>query len=185
MLRQALAVGAVTALLIAGSTNVRAVEQEELPFADARTYFQIGGTNGIENFDIAADSGVGFNLRYGKRVAARFAVEAQFDWMTGFDRPAGAGSIDLWTLGANTKYYFLTDRVQPFLLLGIGGLFATGNLNGSGFMGRFGAGLDVYATERIGISLETAYVLPTVGSTRFDNITISWSLFYRFDNEDD
>ena len=39
--------------------------------------------------------------------------------------------------------------------------------------------------ERIGISLETAYVLPTSSASDFENITISWSLFYRFDNEDD
>ena len=48
-----------------------------------------------------------------------------------------------------------------------------------------GAGLDVYVTERIGISLESAYVLATGRSGNYDNITVSWSLFYRFDNEDD
>ena len=54
-----------------------------------------------------------------------------------------------------------------------------------GFMGRFGLGLDVYITERIGISLESDYVLPTGRANNFNNFTVSWSLFYRFDNEDD
>ena len=199
MLRRALLVSAVTASLIAASVEARADDEPEaLPFADARTYFQAGGTNGIETFDlpssVQADNGLGFNLRFGKRVDPHFAVEAAFDWIGGFGLKEAplTGSVDVWTLGVNVKAYLLTDRVQPFLLLGMGGLFVTGgntiqNLrdNGSGFMGRFGAGLDVYVTERIGISVESAYVLPTGRSGNYDNITIGWSLFYRFGNEDD
>ena len=198
MLRRALAASAVTLFLIVGSLDARAEEQADLPFADARTYFLAGGTNGIETFDlpstVQADNGVGFNFRYGKRVAPHFSVEAAFDWIGGFDLDAAplAGSVDIWTLGANVKAFLLTDRVQPFLLVGMGGLFVSGGNpipdirdDGAGFMGRFGLGLDVYITERLGVSLESAYVLPTGRANNYNNITVSWSVFYRFDNEDD
>jgi len=196
MVRQALVASAATLFLIAGSLGAHGVEQEELPFADARTYLLVGGSNGIELFHQpatdSADNGVGFNIRFGKRVASHFAVESQFDWIGGFGitRPAATGSADIWTIGTNVKAFLLTDRVQPYMLVGMGGIFATGkvgvaDVTGNGFMGRFGVGLDVYATERIGISLESAYMLPTSGASDFENITISWSLFYRFDNEDD
>jgi len=196
MVRQALAASAATLFLIAGSPGAHGVEQEELPFSDARTYLLVGGSNGIELFHQpatdSADNGVGFNLRFGKRVASHFAVESQFDRVSGYDSTASGANI--WTIGTNVKAFLLTDRVQPYMLVGMGGIFATGkvlemgkvvDVNGNGFMGRFGVGLDVYATERIGISLESAYVLPTSGASDFENITISWSLFYRFDNEDD
>jgi len=204
MVRQALAASAAILFSIASSTGAQAVEQEDLPFADARTYLMAGGSNGIELFDLGADetagNGVGLHVRFGKRVASHFAVESQIDWIGGFDlsepSPIGGdrrtGSVDIWTMGLNVKAFLLTDRVQPYMLVGMGGIFVTGNIGfdavditGNGFMGRFGVGLDFYATERIGMSIETAYVLPTSSASGFEHITVHWGIFYRFNNEDD
>ena len=48
------------------------------------------------------------------------------------------------------------------------------------FAARFGGGIDFYVTEKIGVSLDGSYVLPTGDLKDFDYFSIAWGFQYRF-----
>lgn len=196
MLRRALAVGAVMSVIFAVGAGAEEAE-EELPFADARSYIQFGGTNAVENFDfssVSADSAVGFNIRWGKRVQPHFSVETQFEYLGDFEMKSGPlrGNPDIYNVGVNVKGFPLTGRIQPFVVAGFGGTIttSTGDItsidsSGAGFSTRFGGGLDLYATESLALSLEAAYVIPTGEVRNYEHLSVGWSLVYRFASEDE
>ena len=80
----------------------------------------------------------------------------------------------------------MTGRVQPYALLGMGTLITSGDPSSEvGFMGRLGAGVDIWITEAIAGSLEAGYVLPTGRTRGFDHVSIAWSFVYRFSSDED
>jgi hypothetical protein len=106
---------------------------------------------------------------------------------------------------ANLKVYLETARVQPYLMLGMGTLVArkleslaseavtvdqllsdrsSGAWRGEDtlvdFAARFGAGLDIYATEHIVVSVEASYVLPAGEVDDFAYGSLGMGLQYRF-----
>ena len=97
-------------------------------------------------------------------------------------------TVDSWILTGNVKFYPLTDRVQPFILAGLGlaqvkvedslglGIEETE----SDFALRFGGGVDYYATRNIVLSVDVSYVLPTGDIDRSDYVSFGWGLQYRF-----
>lgn len=145
---------------------------------------------------------IGLHARLGYRFHPRLAAEYQFEWITDVDIdvqavPFGTGafSLERWTNTANVKAYLATDTVQPFLLLGLGvmtveidgspvevmpGIFQRLAVQKTDFAARFGAGLEVYATEQIVINLDASYVLPAGGLEDFDYVSIGWGFQYRF-----
>jgi outer membrane protein W len=114
------------------------------------------------------------------------------------------------TLTADFKAYLSTGIVQPFAIIGAGWMktygkdtrldplkhFPTDNPNrlipiadeidvdDSGFVGRFGGGLDIYLTRHASLGASASYVLPFGGSwdSGFDYnyISIDWGFQYRF-----
>ncbi len=202
MLRRVLAASAGAALLFAASASAQD-DEEDLPYADARTYIQMGGTNGVEQFDLSPATVVntlGFNIRVGKRIQPHFAAETQFEYLPNFDvrmkRPGlseARESPDIYNFGFNLKGFPLTGPIQPYLLAGFGGTVMAGGGKGIttsggndvGLSGRVGAGLDIYFFDDFGMSLEAAYVLPTGAVRDLQHLTVSWSLVYRFSSDED
>lgn len=135
---------------------------------------------------------VGGLARIGYRILPRLAFEVEGEYQaTGFDDEQRDDlDVDIETIvgTGNAKVFLLTDRIQPWLSLGAGVLYAeaegsaegrAGPLPGStpqvplfenrvvkdtryelGFAMRFGGGFDYYATERVVVSMGVSYVLP-------------------------
>ena len=134
---------------------------------------------------------VGLNARVGYRASPHFAVEGQFEWLSKAD-VAIAGvdllTVDSWILTANSKYYPLTDRVQPFILAGLGvaqfhvedkfGFGIEDRLTGFAF--RVGGGVDFYATRNLVLAVDVSYVLGTGDINDIDFVSFGWGLQYRF-----
>lgn len=198
MLRRALAASTLFCFVLCGSAasaDESGDEKVEPDFAHNGTYLQAGGTNAIEVFrdlgPLSAESAdaQGFNLRWGRRSNERIAIEGQFEWLNDFvlsGPGGGSGSFDTVALSVNAKVFALTGRVQPYALLGMGTLITSGPATSEvGFMGRLGAGVDVWVTEALAISLEAGYVLPSGRTRNFDHVAVAWSFVYRFASEEE
>ncbi|NKB81035.1 MAG: outer membrane beta-barrel protein [Nitrospirales bacterium] len=157
-------------------------------------YAGVGGLYAIENFDangIDIDNAPGFNFRVGYRLTSHWAVEAMGERVDDFDfRVSGVnGSVDTWTGTLNGKFFFLTDRFQPYGLFGLG--FMRGHVRASSAFGsasatetdlalRFGGGVDSYITEHWLINTEVSYVLPTGDIDDIDYVSLGLGIQYRF-----
>jgi opacity protein-like surface antigen len=146
-------------------------------------YLGVGGTYGIHLFGsqvqdalgnaVSVEDTGGVNARMGYRLASFLALEAQYEWMAGFDLTAPVVG-DLATLSAHTatvnlKILLPFWRLQPYLLVGPGatyyrledrvlGAFATDQWN---FAGRAAVGLDAYVTKNVVANVEVGAVLTT------------------------
>jgi len=138
----------------------------------------------------SADNSLGINARIGYRVIPYFAYEAQYEGVTGFDVKAmGTTAYELRTNVAtlNLKGYYPVGRFQPYLLLGLGMMFANGDDNVGlpvpsgyyGFASRFGLGLDFHITDKFLFTLEPSYVLPAGDTKNFDYFSIGWGFQFR------
>jgi len=128
----------------------------------------------------------GLNGRIGYRVASWFALEAEFEWVSGFDVNTQAGqtvlNVEAYTYTANAKIIAPLWRSQPYLLLGIGGstykfedkglgpfLAAVGGADfdttRTAVAGRVGLGIDGYITENWLLFAECSAVLTTFDIT--------------------
>src|SRR5215475_10991610 len=102
------------------------------------------------NADI--DPALGLNVRAGYRLHPHFAIEGEFEWLSEADIQVGGqdvATVESFTGTANGKAYLLTGRVQPFALIGIGGMGVRiegggGSASESDFAARFGGGVDIY-----------------------------------------
>jgi hypothetical protein len=155
------------------------------------------------------DGGPALNGRVGYRFHPNVSAELAVEWADGLGSSQVFGEtwvkireIDwIVTTTANLKVYLETARVQPFLMLGMGSLVArqlesieialsepynVGSVRWRGedtladFAARFGAGLDIYATEQIVVSLEASYVLPAGEVDDFAYGSLGMGLQYRF-----
>lgn len=185
MMRRAPALAAplaLLALLMMPSGAAFAQDYEDLPQTLERSlYLQVAGLIAFENFDSgrSGKNSGGFSMRVGLRTAAWGAVEAQFEWVRGME-PDGNDAGDDWTTTFNARIYPLTDkimdgRVQPYLLVGVGATsyklndFMCGKPGGPappcgddgrhfGFSSRWGGGVDVYITDKVGVTLDCTYI---------------------------
>ncbi len=148
-------------------------------------YGQLNGVASFESFDGAPsglfDTGLGASGRIGFRTSPKFAVEGLVEYSGDFVDFAG---LDLTStlIAANARYYVLTERVQPYLATGIGWEFVSTNVasDESGFVVRFGGGLDYYISESWGLTGEFAYNLATGDIDDFNYMTLGWGAFLRF-----
>ena len=145
--------------------------------------------------DSSTDGSWGAGGRLGWRVMKYLAIEGQFELISNFeidhDSAAGEEQTDLRFLTGtlNAKAYLPMDRVQPYLLLGGG--YANAKIdppngasdNRHGGAARFGAGVDLYGNENVGVFTEAAYVLPFGDVEDFDNVSIGFGLILRFYGE--
>jgi len=116
----------------------------------------------------------GVDARLGYRAFEHWAFEFDYQWQAGYDSKNGQIQpdleIDTHHLSLNTKYFLLTDRIQPYGLLGASLLiFNTEIVNSRfrkpweievGFAPRFAAGIDYHVSERWVLNLEGSYIVP-------------------------
>ena len=85
----------------------------------------------------------------------------------------------------------MTGRVQPYALLGLGVMFDDDSTPGgssssdSAFVGKLGLGFDVWATDWLGMNLEWTYQLPSGTLRDLDYMAVTWSVVYRFSDEEE
>lgn len=110
-------------------------------------YLILGGLTGFDNFSTPSsvpepsfDASFGFVLKGGARLNPFLALEAEFDYLSGFDTivditgvPGFAGSglppsvaltIDGGNVTFNAVAYFPLGRIQPKAIVGLGGMWA-------------------------------------------------------------
>lgn len=213
MISSKLSIVMAAALLVAASTTARAADEtptpapaaDEVPAASTSPYggkspyVSAGGVYAIQNVDGVpggvGDSG-GYDLRAGYTVHEKVAVEIEWqsllnfsrnaqDPVTGHDEP----SLEARMLSLNGRFAPLSGRIQPYGLMGMGWVNVQADrvsvsTHKSSFGMRFGLGVAAYITERTGVALEAAYILPLTGTLgggdSFDLVPITLSLFFRF-----
>jgi hypothetical protein len=154
-------------------------------------YAAVGVAQGFENFDTggtglsAGDSDPGFALRGGYRFQKEFAVELSIENLTGFELEAGNNSVDLdfWHYVVQGKYYFMTERFQPYALVGLGQ--STGDvdslgIDGDGGLIRLGVGTDFYINKDVGLFAEIHYNRLTGDLKDLDHTTALLGVIVRF-----
>jgi hypothetical protein len=202
MIRRAPALAALLVALVLPSGAALAKDEYEDPeqTLEKSMYLQLGGQGNFDLFGATTgqNSG-GINIRAGLRSASWMAIEAQFEWVHGME-PDGNRSGDDWTTTFNWRVYPLTDlilkgRIQPFLVMGIGATSyklnepsvprCLGNYCPDkryfGFSSRWGGGVDVYVTDKIGIVLDCTYVWATGTPIKDLNyVSLGLGAIYRF-----
>lgn len=163
-------------------------------FAREGLYIGGGWNRAFENFDdggFSVDDSRTINIFAGYRLNASTAIEFEYEDYDDFDLTLGAvrGSIDGWSLVANSKTYLSTERIQPYILLGVGVLDidlsasllgTTISEDGTGVLLQAGGGVDIYVTDHIAVELEGAYKLPGGDVADLDMWTLGGSLVLRF-----
>jgi hypothetical protein len=156
-----------------------------LDYARPGMYAQLNGVASFESFDGAPsglfDTGVGASGRLGFRMLPEFAVEGLVEYSGDFVDSSGI-DLSATLLSANARYYILAGRAQPYVTTGVGWGFASTNLGSdeSGFVGRFGGGLDFYVSESWGLTGEFAYNVASGDIDGLDYLTLGWGAFLRF-----
>jgi opacity protein-like surface antigen len=140
-----------------------------------------------------ADATAGVKVYGGYRINPAFALEIDVEWLAKSDIDTnginGAAEIESWVATANTKIFWMHDRIQPYTLMGMGMMGATVddsaafsvNDPDNGFAFRFGAGLDYYITRNIVASAGVNYILPASQELEdLDIVTYGAGVGYRF-----
>jgi len=159
-------------------------------------YLGVGGSYMISGFQGAAKSGdfgdtLGFNARGGYRLNDYWALEGIYEYGDDFGArqvtPHAKIQTNSFTL--NGKLLLPLGRFQPYLEGGVGVLNANAdlplrqtnwNVDGTNFAGRFGAGVDLYATENIALYLDSAYTIPIGDVNDLYHFSFGWGAKYVF-----
>lgn len=173
-----LVLGVLLGLMLAGASQAQ-------DFARKGGYVVVGGNYMLEQFtntgDFTFDDGWGLNLRVGYRFFPYLSSELEWEFISGFDINAVDADgnpvdtrglkIDGGNISLNAKAYLMPGRIQPYVLVGIGAMYASvtnfpyqlswlRNVSGAGFSVRAGAGLNVYLGHHWGVTAGFGYVLP-------------------------
>ena len=157
-------------------------------------YTGLGAGYAMELFTHGNSGDSGFvQLRAGYHFLRFASIELQLEYTPKFKGKSGdyAGvNTATWATWANFKGYPTapwTGRFQPFAMIGIAWMWErlTGSaINGSnedgGFAARFGGGIDLYITDNIVVTAESAWVLPSGGLKTLKQVQIGGALQYRF-----
>ena len=171
-----------------------------LAFENNNSALGTGGVNDsagvpVSGYGDLSESG-GYDLRLGYAFEKWFAAELEWQSMLSFSTDAtdvvtgnNMPSVEARMMSLNGRFSPLTGRFQPYALLGMGWVNVqadrqANSIHVSSFGMKFGAGLAFMITERTGVALEAAYILPMSGvighGERFDIIPITASVFFRF-----
>lgn len=205
MMAKHLGIVMAAALLVAAAGTARA-DEEAKPFGGQAPYASFGGVFGIENNSSSLGSGVsdygglsdsgGYDIRVGYNLRDWVAIEGEWQSLLSFSTDGvdpftlnNLPAVEARMLSFNGRFMPLSGRVQPYGLLGMGWYNVqadrvANNLHESAFAMRFAVGVLAYITERTGVAIEAAYILPVTGTLgggdRFDLIPITASVFFRF-----
>lgn len=121
----------------------------------------------------------GIEVALGWRNSERLALEVVFEWVINHN-DVSDGS---WLLGANGKFFFLEDRIQPYIVLGANGMWAKipGGLSfRNDWAFRNGVGVDYYLTNHWALTGESAFVWGVGDLWKNYFVTVSLGAMYRF-----
>jgi opacity protein-like surface antigen len=166
------------------------------PFVEDEIEGEINAITGpLSEVWAEADAGLGVHLRVGYRVHPQVAVELDTTWRPESDVKvrwgAGPGTkgkaeVESWMAAANAKGYLFLGRIQPYVLVGAGGLIVEVEGPGlsnqdSSFAMNFAGGADFFVTDHFSINAELRWMLP-VGNRldRFDEFSLLWGVQYHF-----
>jgi opacity protein-like surface antigen len=178
-MRQRLIVTSIALLALLGVPSARADEPD---FARPGVYVGGGGTYAFNLLESAFDDVLvdsvdvgdtwGFNTRLGYRATSWFSAEVEYEYLRNFGvsfEGVQLANLRAETITGNLRFIAPLRRFQPYLCLGAGAtLFSLDDnivpgleVDHSGFSGRLGVGLDVYATENIAFGVGADAVLST------------------------
>ncbi len=165
-------------------------------------YVGARGLWGVEDFDAraSADDTWGADLYAGYRMGRNFAAEFEFEYFDGFDArlaPGNSGEYRLFSISLGMKVFPLArlfepnsiyQRVQPYVTAAPSWQwvqtrrFSKGGAGSDdgGFAGRFGAGLEIYLTNRLVLTGDASYSLPTGGVSDLSYWTFGGGFQWRF-----
>lgn len=140
-------------------------EEEEAEYSRVGAYVRASGeaawTTAQEGFPypwlVSWAPEFGLDVTLGWRNSERIAIEAEFEWITNTE----GIEYGSWLFGVNAKYYILEERIQPYIIAGMNGMWtkvpdATYSLYDWSF--RNGIGVDYYLTPHWAITSETTFV---------------------------
>ena len=144
-------------------------------------YLGAGFVAGFDNFDTGSfdldfDTGLGGGAWFGYR-SGYVAGELQLDYVN-FEASDFDFELESFVATGNVKFYPFAGRLEPFVLGGMGFAVVDADVAGvsaeSGFVLRFGAGLDAYVTDNIALTGVFNYVVTTgdVEDTDFISIVV-------------
>lgn len=165
------------------------IEDEATDPARSGPMFGLGAGYALDNFSglgADPDGSAAYNAHIGYRFNPRFATELQIERYHKFN--FDGGDVDGWAVGMNGKGYILTGRYQPFVLIGVNYLklsttdtrpgFKTSKTDDEAAM-RFGAGLDVYATDKLVVTTDISYMLGMGQVQGYDIVMFSLGFLFR------
>lgn len=159
-------------------------------------YVGVGGSYMISGFQDGArgaDFGdtLGFNVRGGYRLNEYWAFEGLYEYGDDFGahQVVPGGDIQTNTFMGSAKLIVPLGRFQPYLAGGVGlvnanadrSLRRTGwDVDGTNFAGRFGGGVDLFATENVAVYLDAAYTMPIHEVSDLYHFSFGWGAKYVF-----
>jgi opacity protein-like surface antigen len=179
------------------STTTYTETQSDWPsFNRPGPYVGVGGSyivSGFQDEASRADFGdtLGFNVRGGYRLNEYWAFEGIYEYgdKFGAHQIVPNGEIQTNSFTGNAKLILPLGRFQPYLMAGAGFVNANANralrrtnwdVDGTNFAGRFGGGVDLYATENVAIYLDTAYTMPINEIGDLYHFSFGWGAKYVF-----
>jgi hypothetical protein len=145
MIGRVLALGVALVLMSAVTAQAQDEDEEELYFEKESAayieafagagYFKINGTDGGD------DSSFGGGLAIGAHITPHFAMDVRYE-LQDYSKTS--------LFSYNLKYVFLTDRIQPYLMAGVGVMGGRPN-HPFLFMGRFELGMTYFLNEQLGL----------------------------------
>jgi opacity protein-like surface antigen len=158
----------ITRIIVFGIALVAMIgtaAQAQEDFSRPGAYMGIGLALGVEAWDGAPGNmgtPLGVDVLLGYRATPNMAVEAEIEYLNGFEPDGEPVDVDALTATANLKAYLPMDRFQPFALVGMGmTTYWFNSFSESAFSMRFGGGADYYLTENISMGVKIDYVLTT------------------------
>jgi opacity protein-like surface antigen len=199
-------IAVLTCLLLLFSTASAGAEggTSKPDFARPGWYLGAGFSFGFDSFsgikeieaaigeNVTVGDAFGVNGRVGYRILPRLAVETEFEWFSAFNiQNEAANKVDVtiedYTLTVNAKGYLMTGRVQPFGLIGLGGMLANTTdrvhdreVDSGGFVARFGGGVDYYLDESWILTIDASYLITTGSVSNTDRTSLGVGFQYRF-----
>ncbi|MCH2171040.1 porin family protein [Myxococcota bacterium] len=187
----------LASLWIMGATAVLAGNDEEVidPNDLARPGWY-AGASGVFAISAYRDllgstgNGGGANVRLGYRSKGNVALEAEFEWIDGFEQDFSGSALrdySSYLLGLNGKIYTSSATLQPYFLLGANlmTVSTSNSVDGSsdrssdwGF--RMGGGADYYLNPKVALTLEATYVWGVGDVWQRDYVSIGGGVLYRF-----
>ena len=159
-------------------------------------YVGVGGSYMVPGFQDGARSAdfgdtLGFNVRGGYRLNEYWAFEGLYEYGDFNAHQVLPGEhIQTNTFMGGTKLILPLGRFQPYLSGSAGFVNANADkalrrdtnwdVDGTNFAGRFGGGVDLFATENVAIFLDASYTMPIHEVSDLYYFSFGWGAKYVF-----